>query len=50
MNEVQLRKELKRAVNELCLKCGDYRREHEGSCDWCHWKEIRHDAGRDQDV
>ena len=28
-------------VNELCLKCGDYRTEHEGSCDGCRWKALR---------
>ena len=29
--------EMQDAVNELCLKCGDYRREHEGACDGCRW-------------
>ena len=23
--------------NELCLKCGNYKMAHEGSCDWCRW-------------
>ena len=23
--------------NELCLKCGLYKTEHEGSCDGCRW-------------
>lgn len=34
--------ELKDAVNELCLKCGDYKTEHLGTCDGCRWKEVRH--------
>ena len=34
--------ELKDAVNELCLKCGDYKTEHLGTCDRCRWKEVRH--------
>lgn len=34
--------ELKNAVNELCLKCGDYKTEHLGTCDGCRWKEVRH--------
>ena len=29
-------------VNELCMKCGQYRREHEGACDGCRWKAVRH--------
>lgn len=35
-------KELKDCVNELCLKCGDYKEEHLGACDGCRWKEVRH--------
>jgi hypothetical protein len=26
------------ARNELCLKCGRYREEHNGACDGCRWK------------
>lgn len=29
------------AVNELCLKCGSYRQEHEGACDGCRWQKLR---------
>ena len=29
-------------VNELCLKCGNYRDEHLGACDGCRWKEVKH--------
>ncbi len=29
--------EMQDAINELCLKCGNYRREHEGACDGCRW-------------
>ena len=32
---------LKDAVNELCLKCGSYKYEHEGACDDCPWLKIR---------
>lgn len=28
-------------VNELCLKCGAYHREHEGACDGCRWLKPR---------
>ena len=30
--------ELKTCINELCLKCGEYRTAHLGSCDGCRWK------------
>ena len=36
--------DLRDCVNELCLKCGQYKTEHLGSCDGCRWKEIRHDS------
>lgn len=25
--------------NELCLKCGEYKRKHLGACDGCRWEE-----------
>ena len=25
--------------NEICLKCGEYKRRHLGMCDGCRWKE-----------
>ena len=28
-------------VNELCLRCGQYKREHEGACDGCRWLKPR---------
>ena len=28
-------------VNELCLKCGRYHEEHNGSCDGCRWQKPR---------
>ena len=28
-------------VNELCLKCGSYRYEHEGACSDCRWKTVK---------
>lgn len=33
--------DLKDCVNELCLKCGQYRTEHLGSCDGCRWKAVK---------
>lgn len=33
--------DLRDCVNELCLKCGNYRQEHEGACNGCRWKETR---------
>lgn len=24
--------------NELCLKCGEYKRKHLGACDGCRWR------------
>lgn len=34
-------KELKNCVNELCYRCGDYSREHEGACNGCRLRPIR---------
>lgn len=28
------------AVNELCLKCGDYKQRHLGACDGCRWRNA----------
>lgn len=28
-------------VNELCLKCGQYKHEHEGACNGCRWLNPR---------
>ena len=36
-----LQANLKDCVNELCLMCGQYRREHEGACDGCRWLKPR---------
>lgn len=43
----ELRRELKRAVNELCQWCGAYTHEHNGACNGCRWKEVRHDNSGD---
>lgn len=40
--ETKLRTLLKDAANELCYKCGDYRKEHLGYCNGCRWQPIRH--------
>lgn len=28
-------------VNELCLKCGQYKQSHLGACDDCRWKKVK---------
>ena len=33
--------EFKDCVNELCLKCGAYHREHDGACNDCRWLKPR---------
>lgn len=35
----KLKRDLKDCRNELCLKCGEYKQKHLGSCDGCRWKE-----------
>lgn len=40
------KKELRRAVNELCLWCGNYQEEHKGMCGDCRWKDVRLGAGK----
>ena len=35
-----LRAMLKDCRNELCLRCGQYKERHLGSCDGCRWKEV----------
>ena len=37
----QAKTEFKDCVNELCLKCGNYREEHNGACDGCRWLKPR---------
>jgi len=36
----KLRRNLKDCRNELCLRCGEYRTAHLGSCDGCRWKDM----------
>lgn len=36
----RLQSELQTCRNELCLRCGDYKRRHLGACDGCRWKEA----------
>ena len=38
---LRYKSEFKDAVNELCVKCGEYKTQHLGSCDGCRWKERR---------
>ena len=33
-------RDLKDCRNELCLKCGEYKTAHLGSCDGCRWKDV----------
>ena len=33
-----LARDLKDCRNELCLRCGQYKTKHLGSCDGCRWK------------
>lgn len=37
-------KEIDALRNELCLKCGSYTLAHEGACNGCRWREMRHEA------
>ena len=37
-------KEINALRNELCLKCGNYTLAHEGACNGCRWREMRHEA------
>ena len=37
---------LRDCVNELCLKCGQYRTEHLGSCTGCRWKRVKEEVRR----
>ena len=30
--------DLRDCVNELCLKCGEYKQRHLGACDGCRWR------------
>lgn len=32
---------LQECIDELCLKCGKYKNEHEGACKGCKWYEIK---------
>lgn len=32
---------LRDAVNELCLRCGEYRQQHLGACDGCKFKDMK---------
>lgn len=38
---LDLLKDYKDCVNELCYQCGQYKREHEGACDDCRWLKPR---------
>ena len=38
---LSLLRDYKDCVNELCYECGQYKQEHEGSCDGCRWQRPR---------
>ena len=33
----ELKRNLRDCRNELCLRCGGYRMQHQGACDGCRW-------------
>ena len=37
----ELNATLHMCVNELCLRCGDYKRAHLGACDGCIWEACK---------
>ena len=36
---MRLTRDLRECRNEMCLRCGDYKRRHVGACDDCRWYE-----------
>ena len=34
----RLERELRDCRNELCLRCGEYKTKHLGSCNGCRWE------------
>jgi predicted transcriptional regulator len=36
----QLRAALRVCQNELCLRCGEYKRRHKGACEGCRWEKT----------
>ena len=38
---LELLKDYKDCVNELCYQCGQYLEEHNGACDGCRWQKPR---------
>lgn len=39
---IALQRKLKDCRNELCLRCGQYKTAHLGSCDECRWRADIH--------
>lgn len=35
-----LKGDLKDCRNELCLRCGQYKTAHLGSCEGCRWEKV----------
>lgn len=34
----RLERDLRDCRNELCLRCGEYKTKHLGSCKYCRWE------------
>ena len=41
MSPDDLKKNLRDCRNELCIRCGEYRMQHQGACDGCRWQIKR---------
>lgn len=39
---IKTERDLKDCRNELCLRCGQYKTAHLGSCDECRWRADIH--------
>ena len=37
---IRFKRDLNDCRNELCLRCGEYKRRHLGACDGCRWLEV----------
>ena len=39
---------IKELLNELCLRCGNYKNEHLGACNDCRWYLCKENLKNDQ--
>ena len=42
-----LKRNLRDCRNELCIRCGEYRMQHQGTCDGCRWQLEHGGSARD---